>query len=666
MVDDKRSERGWSRFGEQIQKDLKLWLLCVFSLEMFRAILITIFRRHMTEETGASDVLIALLNGLRYDARVGAVVVLPTMLLSFSCLAWNLTALANRLRTSLGVGFVALTIVVGRVDIGYFREYHNQFDHFVLGLLFDDMGAVMQTVGKQYSFVWLFVAGLLVIAPVGYLAWRWLRLPLLQARQFSHGTRSTARRILFVFIVLVVLFVAVRGSVGERPVQMRDAAISRDPFLNKVMFDPYTAFSYAWDSYRRLTSRHGLEEYLPDGDVAAAARVIAQVDQPLGDLDDALLHVARGPKGVPPRHIFVVLIESFDSWPMLERFSSLGLAGRTKAMGRNGIWVKSFLPASAGTMKSFAAVVAGLGDTGIMTNYQASARKPYPSSLPETFERLGYRSRMFYSGYDSWQRIGAFSKEQGFDEVHCGASIGDWMEGNEWGVNDEDLYRFILETVDDESPSFNLILTTTNHPPYDIDVYGRGFPLREIPPGLAEEFEDGNTELLMLGHHWYSDRAVGQFADGLMEKLPRSLIAITGDHWSRRFPAARPGLYDASSVPLVLYGPEVLEGVEVPGKLAGSHLDIAPTLVELIAPAGFRYFSVGRDILDPSTPALGFGRHRIIGPDFILGAKSGEGLESIPEEDPPADTPDTRSLLRYHRSIQGVSWFRINRGAEFP
>jgi phosphoglycerol transferase MdoB-like AlkP superfamily enzyme len=233
-------------------------------------------------------------------------------------------------------------------------------------------------------------------------------------------------------------------------------------------------------------------------------------------------------------------------------------------------------------------------------------------------------------------------------------------------VNDEQLYRFILETVDDESPSFNLVLTTTNHPPYDIDVYGMGFPLREVPPELAEDFEGGNTDLLMLGHHWYSDRAVGEFADGVMKRLPRSLIAITGDHWSRRFPGPRPGLYHASSVPLVLYGPEVLEGVEVPGELAGSHLDIGPTLVELAAPAGFRYFTIGRDILDPGMPALGFGRHRVIGPGFILGTRPGEGQGPIPEHSLPADPPDRERLLRLHSAVQGVSWYRIKQGASLP
>ena len=49
------------------------------------------------------------------------------------------------------------------------------------------------------------------------------------------------------------------------------------------------------------------------------------------------------------------------------------------------------------------AVVTGLADTGIMTNYQASARSPYPSSLPETFERLGIpqQERAFLAGVEA-------------------------------------------------------------------------------------------------------------------------------------------------------------------------------------------------------------------------------------------------------------------------
>jgi CTP synthase len=38
--------------------------------------------------------------------------------------------------------------------------------------------------------------------------------------------------------------------------------------------------------------------------------------------------------------------------------------------------------------------------------------------LFETFKRLGYRTRLFYGGYLSWQRFGIFARDQGADEVY--------------------------------------------------------------------------------------------------------------------------------------------------------------------------------------------------------------------------------------------------------
>ena len=51
-------------------------------------------------------------------------------------------------------------------------------------------------------------------------------------------------------------------------------------------------------------------------------------------------------------------------------------------------------------------------------------------------------------------------------------------------MSDEQLFDFVLRTVKDETPSFNVILTASNHPPFDLDVWAKGFPLRAMPPEL--------------------------------------------------------------------------------------------------------------------------------------------------------------------------------------
>jgi phosphoglycerol transferase MdoB-like AlkP superfamily enzyme len=519
-------------------------------------------------------------------------------------------------------------------------------------------------VSKEYS-LWRVGAVLLIVMAAGsFVTSWWLRRPFVGAERLAAFTAHRAVRAGLGLLIVLTVVAGARGSAGHRPVRVRDAAVTADPFLNKVVLNPYSALRYAWKNHQDLRSTRGLKKFLPGGDVRAAARLLATHEEPLETVADAFLQVTKGPRGIPPRHIFVVAIESFDSWPLLDKFASLHLADRAKELARKGIWVKSFVSGSGGSMSSFSALVTGLGDTGLVTNLQASSRDVYETSLPDLFRRLGYRTRFFYAGSESRHRIGDFSREQGFEDILCGGTIGG-MDGNEWGVNDADLFQFVLDTVDDERPSFNFILTASNHPPYDIDVYEEGFPLREIPAELEDDFSRGNHELVTLGHHWYSDRSAGGFVDELERRLPRVLVAITGDHWSRRFPGPRPGLYERTSVPLILYGPEVLEGVPVPDELAGSHLDLGATLIELAAPAGFLYHSTGHNILDPEAQPVGFGRRVIIGPDFILLPEKQAPLLSIPGT-PFTPEQDPAALLARHQAIYGLSWWRIKNGEALP
>ena len=112
--------------------------------------------------------------------------------------------------------------------------------------------------------------------------------------------------------------------------------------------------------------------------------------------------------------------------------------------------------------------------------------------------------------------------------------------GNEWGVDDEDLFRFVLEHTGPE-PTFTVIMSTSYHPPFSIDVEKKGFDLNTlkanpISAGLS------HRQMRILGHLWYSDKCVSDFVGEGERKLERSLFVITGDHYSRKqFVSARLG-----------------------------------------------------------------------------------------------------------------------------
>ena len=267
-------------------------------------------------------------------------------------------------------------------------------------------------------------------------------------------------------------------------------------------------------------------------------------------------------------------------------------------------------------MTSLAAILTGLPDVGVFTNYRPEARQPFPTSIATQFKRLGYETHFYYGGYLSWQRLYDFCKSQGFDAIHGGGDMGAWQL-KEWGLDDHIMFDFISSRLSDDKPTFNIILTTSNHSPYDIPVYEWGFPYREMPDSLKDKY-DGELPMSVFGHLWYSDKVLARFIRRTEKQLPGTVFAVTGDHRSRKYLSRRYTRYERRSVPLLLYGkPFIPEGI-AGDSIAGSHMDIMPTLIALCAPEGFTYYSLGTNLLDPRRRQIGFGVHAAITPDFIM------------------------------------------------
>jgi phosphoglycerol transferase MdoB-like AlkP superfamily enzyme len=247
------------------------------------------------------------------------------------------------------------------------------------------------------------------------------------------------------------------------------------------------------------------------------------------------------------------------------------------------------------------------------------------------------------------------------EEVYGAPHMSRGAATHEWGVDDEYLLDFVAGTVTDDRPSFNLIMTTSYHPPYNVDVWAKGFPLRKVPDDIAPMFDD-TTSLRMLGHLWYSDKCLGDFVKKAEGRLSRPLFAFTGDHFGRKFINEKPEFFERSGVPFILYGSEVLRGISVPKGAAGAHIDIGPTLVELAAPRGFAYYSVGQDLLFPRKEFLGIGFFRVIGKDFILDVSGPPKFHPLPGAPLPTILPDVNELKAAFNRAYGIGWWRVRRG----
>lgn len=643
--------------SRNVVSDAALWCGMVALLLLFRGVLILVFRGELDPASDAGQIARCFAAGVRFDVQMATYAVCPSLALTFVGCFRPLGRWHDRARRALGVAVAVIGSFTFVVDVGYFREYHDQFNHWIFGLVFDDRGAIAQTIWKTYPVVWLV---LLTAALAAATIWTGRRAGRAIGARISLPSNVWVRRATPVVLVALV-FLGMRASLGRRPVQLKDAAVTRDTQLNKLVLNPFAALRYAILQHGLLTSSRGLDLVLPGGDVRGAARAWFPAAGETTDLDLAVRREAAGAPGTPPRHVILVVLESYDAWGLRPECAALHATDRLAALGRDGIAADAFVSAADGTMPSLAAIITGLPFAGVRVNYQPSVKAGVPTSTAAIFRRLGFRTRFSYGGYLSWERLGDFCREQSFDEVHGGAEMGEHLTGNEWGVDDEELFAFVERGLDDR-PSFDMIMTTSYHPPFSVDLAAKGFPRESIAPELAAR-GFGPDETRILGHLWYSDKALGDFVAAVEAKHPDTLVAITGDHWSRRAFSSRPILFGQRAVPFVLNGPEALRGVPRPARIAGSHIDIVPTLVELTAPRGFVYHSFGRNLLDPALPQVGYGNAAVLTPDAVIDADEAGPVEDM-QGRPARDRVPVEELRLRFRQLQALGWWRVMKGKD--
>ena len=637
----------------QLYRDLALWGALVLLLQLFRATLLYLFRSQLAVESGFSEIATCFTTGLRFDMQMATFAILPSLLLTAYSFLFKVTVWSRRVYnfvTALSVSLCAMAFIA---DVAFFAEYNDQFNQWIFGLIYDDRAAIFQTVWKTYPIVWMIIGGIIGTVATARFIGFWAQ------RASEKLPAPTLRFPAAILVIAIIVSFGTRGSFGRRPIQLKDAARCGDAFLNKIVLNPFCALRYAIKQQRKLEAGSGLEIFLADRDIAGAARAFFQMPKNPATIDECIERVASG-KSVNADHIFLIVMESYDAWPLEKRFAPLGLTANLARLQSEGVSANAFLSAGGGTMPSLTAIISGLPNSETPMNYQPLLRNGSPAAIASIFKRLGYQTRFFYGGYLSWQRLGDFCREQGFDEVFGGDKMSASISGNEWGVDDEVLFDFVRERTG-KAPTFNVIMTTSYHPPFSLDLAAKGFSekalrLSELGRKLTAR------EVQIYGHLWYADRELGRFVDTMEQRAARPIFAITGDHYSRRFPAfLKPTVYETKAVPFVLYGPKAMANVDLPATIVGDHMDIAPTLIELSAPSGFSFKSFGKNLLASNAPQIAYGNWGIVATNIIVpfqGATSAEDIQGHSVNAPEV----VAAMKQKYNQLHALAWWRVMRG----
>jgi len=205
-------------------------------------------------------------------------------------------------------------------------------------------------------------------------------------------------------------------------------------------------------------------------------------------------------------------------------------------------------------------------------------------SLGSVLGEHGYERMYIYGGYSYFDNMRDFFSGAGY-EVFDRTDIDDKNIHHEtiWGVADEDLFNFALQTIDTKAesgkPFLAHIMTTSNHRPY---TYPDG--RIDIP---SHSGRDGAVK--------YTDWAIGKFLKDAKSKpwFKDTIFVFLADHTShgRGRTDLPPENY---RIPMWIYSPGFIQARAY--NRTASQIDVAPTILGLLN-VPYRSTFFGQDII---------------------------------------------------------------------
>ena len=542
---------------------LGLFAINLAAFTLLRLVFLLLFRDHPID---AADALRAFYLGLKFDARLAAIVSVP--LLFFSSPAY--VAIVE-----------ALLAVIYASDFATYAYIRQRLNAGVLEFLRNPIIS-MHMVWESYHVV---LFALVIVAFVALIVF------------LFRGPRTTSRGSRTGRLITALFFLAcIYGKFSRYPLRWSDAYFSRDSFVGDLALNPA---QYLFESTR---------EEPPRFDAARVRRLYPVIVRYLGveHPDPRSLTLKRTPPLFPQAHgspnVVLIQLESFAA------FKSGAFGNRMKgcpnfdALARDGILFTNYYSPSEKTARALFAVVFGIPD---VSPWQASAHNPLTvnqATIVDAFS--GYDKLYFLGGSANWSNIRGMLAHnidglRIFEEGSYQAPVVDV-----WGISDEDLLLAAGDVFREEKkPFFAIVQTAGNHRPYTIPRQTHGFQVvHEDETLLHENGFDGNDEYNAFR---FLDHALGLFFERARREpwFANTVFVLYGDHGTRTgAPGSVLTLGDLSlivyHVPMLIYAPGF---IRQPRRIdvAAGHVDIMPTLASFCG-RGYENQTLGIDLFDPA------------------------------------------------------------------
>lgn len=561
----------------------------------------------------------AFVLGLRFDWMILAyTMAIPFLSVVLICpfAKWRDSVLFKDFILFFSISSFLLVSLILAADTGYYSYFQDHLNILVFGLIDDDTWALIKLFWKNYPVIWIALASVVYT----FLIFRWSRFalsrPAIDDQKFAFLSRFPRISFLVLsFLGLVFIGISGRGGFGLFPLGQTDTVISSHPFVNHLAFNGVHSL-YRAVKLRKYQSQSWDINLRHFGYYSNPYQAFADFYQvPLEGLDhhSALnLLTKKTSEKVPfsQAHVIVIMMESFGSHYLQYEGPRFTLLGSLASHVNEGYFTLNMLPANQGTIGSISSLMVNFPQRalGAFLSESKHMTTPFDSAPAVLYKAQGYTTRFIYGGNPGWRDLHKFARFQGFDfvegDVEIDRGLGGIKEKHDWGVYDEDVFKYVLDLLKNaKTPQMILVLTTTNHPPYETPRSFQADRL-ELPKQITDHL---TTDLKIVKSRVQVFRYASEKLADFMSEIKshpdlkdKTLVAVTGDHSFRMTGGDESQIFSKIAVPFYLHTPNKPSSLDRERIRFASHFDIFPTMYELTLP-NVTYIGLGQNLL--KTPA---------------------------------------------------------------
>ncbi len=375
-------------------------------------------------------------------------------------------------------------------------------------------------------------------------------------------------------VLILMLFIGARSSLGHRPLNPAMMAFSTDHLLNDLTLNSTYSVVHAILQMANDKSSEQFYGKMSDQQVIDAVRATTFISpSAFTDAKHPTLAYRTADYKGQPKNLVIILQESLGA-RYVGGLGGLPLTPNLDQLMQEGWSFSQLFATGTRSVRGIEAVVTGFTPTPARAVVKLDKSQRNFFTIAGFLAKQNYHTQFIYGGESHFDNMKSFFLGNGFEEIVDSANFEKIDFEGSWGASDEDLFdqadKELTQLANNEKPFFSLVFTSSNHSPYE-------FPDNKITLYDVEKNTRNNAVK-------YADFALGRFFAQAKKSnyWKNTVFIVIADHDSR--------VSGASLVPIEHFRiPGVILGKGIKPKIdqrLTSHIDIAPTLLSLIGVSG--------------------------------------------------------------------------------